>query len=100
MNAVEKREKEAAYRGSRVPSVCAVLSSVARIGLIEKLVFTQSRGGGEPHAYLKEEHSLQTQEPEKCPTGERPGRLKEEHGPGHWKQNGRRVREEGMSAKS
>ena len=41
MNAVEKREKEAAYRGLRVLSVCVVLSSVARIGLIEKLVFTQ-----------------------------------------------------------
>ena len=60
INAVEKRKKEAVYRGLRVPSVCVVLSSVARIGLTERLVFT-NRGGDEPQAYLKGEHSLQTQ---------------------------------------
>lgn len=46
INAVEKRKKEAAYRGLRVPSVCVVLSSVARIGLIERLVFTNRGGEG------------------------------------------------------
>lgn len=63
----EKRSK--VKRVESTEYVCVVLSSVARIGLIERVVFTQSRGGGESHAYLKGEHSYRHNSQRSAPWG-------------------------------